>query len=60
MILDIKFHDSEPKQFQHVRKTILDNSSIMGPGIVIFFYDDMYERMIIPVYRIVSITTTNE
>ena len=62
MILDIRFKNSAPKQFQKVRMTTIyfEPDSGSGPELVIHFYDSLYPQVNIPLVRIVEIMTTND
>ena len=62
MILDIRFTDGHPVQYQKVRMTTIytayDGSA--KPELVIHFYDMLYPQMNIELRRIEAITTTND
>lgn len=63
MILDITFTDgSEPKQYQHVRRTAVyaQPSVISRPVLVIHFYDNLYPVMHIDLERVDCLTVTND
>lgn len=67
MILDIRFVDSSPVQYQHVRRTTLYVPTndlpvdyVAEPELVIHFEDSIYPQMNIPLRRIVICSTTND
>lgn len=63
MILDIKFRDSAPIQYQHVRMTTVyteHDGSSAEPELVIHFHDGIYPQVNIPLRRIVTVMTTND
>lgn len=62
MILDIRFTDSGPVQYQHVRMTTIYTrpDSDSGPELVIHFHDVLYPMMNIPLARITHVVVTND
>lgn len=62
MILDIRFKDGPPRQFQYVRMTTVytNQDFTANPELVIHFYDNLYPQMNIPLHRITCFTTTND
>ena len=59
MILDITFFDSEPRQYQHVKR--LNQWPNNGrPEMTIHFYDEMYPKVDILMSRIKTLSVTND
>lgn len=62
MILDLRFNDAPPMQYQNVRMTTVYTlqDDVAPPELVIHFYDAMYPQVNISLSRIVQITFTND
>jgi hypothetical protein len=68
MILDIRFTDKGPSQYQGVRMFTVypqfDYAQPLGepvkPEVILHFADYTRERVYIPLANVVSITTTND